>query len=420
MPKNMPKDWGQPGKTASPIGRPKVLDQFSDRLRAVRNHAGNGRLDIPELAKESDLIEKIEEDIQAVGVVGEKDNAVLTYVVFTSRLLDDPGAIVTRGKTGTGKTTLLSRVARLFPDEVKIELLTMTDASMFNSSDEDHFSHKILICGERKHAQDDTTRDANRMIRQLLSEKRIRRAKSERIGNKWVTVEQERKGPVAYAESTTAGSIFEEDLNRMLQIYLDDSEEQNRAVMLATAGKYDHERPLVNVESVIGRHHAFQNWLEPCRVAIPYCRKLAEKMPAGKPESRRVIQQVLSVIESLVVLHQHHRDKDKGALIATLEDYEIARRLLLKSVHMSLGAGKDYKNAERVKAKVRKPEFTTPEVKEALGYKSDQGVNTLLVGLVNAGLLRRVREKRGNMAAAYQWAKDYNSLVLPTVQDLEG
>src|SRR5205823_4970151 len=103
-------------------------------------------------------------------------------------------------------------------------------ASIFNGP-EDFFTHKVLITGERKHATDDVTRDANATIRQMLSEHKVTRTVSVPGGpggGRWVTEHQVRHGPIAYAESTTAGSIFEEDLNRMLELYVDESNPQNR------------------------------------------------------------------------------------------------------------------------------------------------------------------------------------------------
>src|SRR5262249_48936648 len=77
----------------------------ADRLRNFVT--GGGTPDRTGLACEPDLISAVRRDIRAVGVVGEADNALLVYIAYTSRLLEDPLAIVTRGKTASGKSTLL-------------------------------------------------------------------------------------------------------------------------------------------------------------------------------------------------------------------------------------------------------------------------------------------------------------------------
>jgi hypothetical protein len=353
-------------------------------------------------------------------VVGEADNALLVYLVASSRILPDPLAAVLRGGSSTGKSTILERVLRLFPDDVKVEAMRLTDASLFNMG-RDYLKHKILVCGERRHATDDAAKDATALVRQMLSEKKIDRLVSVPDGSGgWTAERQVSEGPVAYLESTTARSIFAEDLNRMLQLHADDSKEQNRAVMVAIGGRYDPgAREEADVEAVVARHHEFQDSLRPCRVTIPCARRLAELMPAGKPECRRVIRQVLTVVEALALLHQHRREEQDGALLATPDDYALARRLLLPSVHAAVGAGKDYKNAERLRKKITGPEFTAKEVKKALGYKSEMGPSHLLNALVKAGLLVRLTEKQGRIGATYGWANGaQSSLVLPTAEEL--
>src|SRR5262245_21455231 len=66
----------------------------------------NGRSP-PALMRGSQLLDTIQADIRAVGVIGEEDNAMLIYTGFTSRLLDEPLSIITRGDTSTGKSILL-------------------------------------------------------------------------------------------------------------------------------------------------------------------------------------------------------------------------------------------------------------------------------------------------------------------------
>jgi hypothetical protein len=368
------------------------------------------------LARDPNLLARIQEDIAAVGLVGEMDNGLLTYLIYTSRLLANPGAIVTRGKTSGGKSTVLDKVALLFPDDCKIDGMKLTEASLFRAGP-DYLKHKILKTGERKHATDDKTRDDNAMVRQLLSEKKVTRQICIRDGAEWITENQVREGPVAYAESTTAGSIFAEDLNRMLQVYIDESEKQTRAIMHAIASKYDNsDKP--NVAKIIDIHHRFQSLLRPHKVYIPFWNELEDRIPSKKLEVRRVIQQILTIIEATVVLHQFQRDKKDGFLVATLDDYAVARRLLLRPVHEAVGIRKDDKEAQLLRAKIKTDTFTTPEVKKALAFKNDMGPSRLMKRLVETGMLVRLSARKGAVAARYQWARKPESLVLPTVEEV--
>jgi hypothetical protein len=284
---------------------------------------------------------------------------------------------------------------------------------------EDLLTHKVLICGERKHAQDDATRDANMMIRQLLSEKRIMRMLCVPDGNSWKTERQERKGPVAYAESTTAGSIFAEDLNRMVQVYLDDTEDQTRSVMLAAARKYAPDRPEVDVEAVVRKHHEFQSSLQPCRVIIPYAEDLAMRMSAERCESRRVMQQVLTVIEGITLLHQHRRNKDgQDRLVAEVTDYALARRLLLGPLHAAIGGGEGYAKYARLRARLPQREFDSNEALKA-AFKSKTTCYRTLKRMEDLGLLKCVSEGSSHAPARWAWTdKHPDELVLPKSESL--
>jgi hypothetical protein len=354
------------------------------------------------------------------------------YMGYSSRLLRDPLAVIIRGRSSSGKTTLAGKVAILFPFETKIETMTFTDASLFNT-EQDYFTNKIFITGERRHAKDDNAKDRGSLLRQLLSEKRINRLVSVRIPatHQWETVRVERQGPIAYSETTTSHSIFEEDLNRMLQLYPDDSEQQNRRVMDAVAGKYNpyHTGAVVDVEAIKERHHNFQHELQGMagiRVGIPYADYLAAQLPAGKTECRRAIQQVFTLIECLVLLQQDRRQEQNGFHLATVEDYKVARRLLLGPLQSSLGLGKDYKKANRLKTAIRKQVFSSLEVQNALGL-SKMSANNLLNGLRRAGLLERLTEGVKASPATWRWTEQGNdkletmleTLVLPTVAEVK-
>jgi hypothetical protein len=362
--------------------------------------------------------------------VAEEDAGLLVYLIFLSRLLPEPGSVITRGPSGSGKTTLLRVPARLVPSGCKIEAMATTPAAWFNT-ERDYFMNKVFLAGERKHAQDDKTRDANAMLRQLISEGRINRGVSvfNKEEHKWETVFVEREGPVAYAESTTCGTVFEEDLNRMVQIYVDDSEDQNRRVMRAMAAGCSRAPGGTagpDVGAIIKRHHEFQTRLQAegaPPIEVPFAPALAEAMPAGRVECRRAFAQVLTVIKAVVLLNRHRRLAPDGGLLATLDDYALARRLLLGPLHAALGAGKGYKDYEafeRLRAGVRKDVFTAADVRRALGFDNDMGPSRLLRGLVDAGLVVLLTVPKGRTPATYRWAgkdgPDPESMVLPPVE----
>jgi hypothetical protein len=385
---------------------------------------------VKDLRDEPDMIAAINRDIAAMGLIGEESNAVLVHLGYTSRVCDDPVAIIARGSSGSGKDTLLRRVARLFPPESKIEALDATKASWFNT-EPDYFKHKIFLAGERSHAKDDAAKDDTKYLRQMLSEKRISRRVSvdpDPNTRRWDSETVVRHGPIAYAETTTLDtkSIFEEDLNRMIQVHLDDSPEQTRKIMLSKADKYAPDGPAlsVNEAEIIARHHAFQRTIQGCKVGIPYGKLIAERMPDTKPAVRRSMEQVLTVIECLVVLQQHRRKLNKqGLRIATIEDYVVAYSLLEGPLQAALGAGPDYDKAKKLRAALKTATtFTAKDVKAVFKFKHTEQANNLCRSFADAGLVDQLNEPKRGSPAEYEWAEDSSTLlaasILPSVEEV--
>lgn len=70
-----------------------------------------------ELLRDPKLLERIVDDVAALGVVGEADNALIAYLAATSRLLDTPLAVVIQSGSAAGKSTLTDAVLSLMPAE---------------------------------------------------------------------------------------------------------------------------------------------------------------------------------------------------------------------------------------------------------------------------------------------------------------
>jgi hypothetical protein len=115
----------------------------------------------------------------------------------------------------------------------------------------------------------------------------------------------------------------------MLTASVPDSPDQTRQVLLAHAASVNGETAVPDFEPFV----ALQRWLDLAgehRVTIRYASALAMLVPPGYVRMRRDFRQALTVIQSIAVLHQCQRQRDaEGRIIAELEDYRIARELLL-------------------------------------------------------------------------------------------
>jgi hypothetical protein len=78
-------------------------------------------------------------------------------------------------------------------------------------------------------------------------------------------------------------------------------------------------------EAIVKRHWNVQRLLEPLPVVIPFATQLS--FPSSWMRTRRDHARFLNLIEVSAFLHQYQRVKKSGAIVATVEDYEVAYRL---------------------------------------------------------------------------------------------
>ena len=89
---------------------------------------------------------------------------------------------------------------------------------------------------------------------------------------------------------------------------------------------------------IIERHQALQRILRPYTVVVPYAERLAGMLADDRVETRRAFPHLISTVQASALLHQRQRQIDEdGRLIATADDYQLARHLLAKPLGRLLG-----------------------------------------------------------------------------------
>jgi hypothetical protein len=376
-------------------------------------------IDAMVMARDSNLIDRLREDMAAVGLVGEEDNGLLTLVCYTSRILKRPVSLLIRGGTSTGKDIVQRVPARLIPPEDVIAGSSITPQAFYYGH-KGWLRHKVILGGERKHQKDEAQKDATAALRMLLSNGCIDKIVTLNISGVLVTKRIHQDGPVSYSETTTAGtdSIFREDINRMVQLYTDESEKQNADVCNAIGAEYDPDAEDTDEQALVLKHQMFQRSLAPMRVSVPYWRKLVAGLPKTDAVVRRVVSQVLGVIEAVALLHQHQRQpNDRGRLVATLEDYRVARQLLLEPMHHAIGLKGDYRTLKDVAGKLPPGVFTTKQAQEAWGIKFPMQVSRILLQLVTLKVIEPIKAGTSHRPGQWRWTgKHFDELVLPRVE----
>ena len=351
------------------------------------------------------LIRRIVEDIETLGVAGERELTATIYLIGTSRLLPRPLAGIVQGPTASGKSYQVERVAALFPPEAVIHATQMTPQALFHMPP-GAMVHKFVVAGERSRAENPEAAEATRALREMLSSGRLSKLMPVKVGGEVETRRIEQEGPIAFVESTTLMRIFEEDANRCLLLHTDERAEQTRRIYRAVAEGYSGARRQDEIDKVALRHHAAQRLLERgLGVVIPYAPDLAEIIAADRVEGRRAFGHLLGAIAASAFLHQFQRTRDEhGALVATEVDYQIAKRLLDQPLAQLLGrrvSAAAERFRERLVQRFGGDEFST---RDACAGESvtDRHVRDWLKALCDAGHLDQTEPSRGSLPARWK------------------
>jgi len=378
--------------------------------------------DAESLLEDPELIRRICDDVASLGVAGERELALTVYLVGTSRLLPKPLAGIVRGSSSSGKSFLIERVASLFPSESVIFATQMTPQALFHMP-KDSLRHKWVVAGERSRGEDDDRAEATRALREMLSGGRLSKMMPMKVeGGRIETVLIEQEGPIAFIESTTLTDIFEEDANRCLLLQTDEREEQTRRIVQELAKR--HAIPKANSsERTRLVHYAVQRSLPTVEVRVPYADRIAGHFDCKRVEVRRAFPQLLSVIQGSALLHHRQRSKDaNGAVLANATDYQIARRLIAKSLAVSLGGGVS-ESALRFFEKLKEclnGEFTSrdAELKRTFGRSSVYG---WLSELHKTGAVEVVEIGRGRSPTRWKLTgtePTQGEMISPRVEDI--
>lgn len=274
-----------------------------------------------------DLLQKTNEQIGASGMIGEENNRLIMYIIFTSRKREQPLHVLSLGASGIGKTHLQEKVGELIPEEDKIEITKLSENAFYYFGQRE-LKNKLILIEDLDGAE-----GALYPLREIQSKKRISKTiatKDSNGINRTTTLVVE--GPVSVAGCTTKESIYEDNANRSFLIYLDESEAQDERIMDyqrgISAGKIDTTQEQLAAELLRNT----QRILEPVKVINPFAEQL--KIPKEVFKARRSNAHYLAFIEAVTFYHQYQREQkvnpSTGEIFieTTLKDIENANRLL--------------------------------------------------------------------------------------------
>lgn len=280
-----------------------------------------------ELLRNPRLLERLLEDFEKCGIVGERTNKLTGYLAAVSRLLDKPLAVIIQSTSAAGKSSLMEAVLAFVPEEEKIKYSAMTGQSLYYLGERD-LKNKILAIVEEEGAE-----KASYALKLLQSEGELTIASTSKDDQgRLKTEEYHVEGPVMIFLTTTAVDVDEELLNRCLVLTVDESRAQTEAIhrLQREAETLDGLKRKLERERVLTLHRNAQRLLRPLAVVNPFAPRLT--FLADRTRTRRDHVKYLTLIRTVTLLHQHQRDvrtlPDGTPYIeVTLEDIAAANRL---------------------------------------------------------------------------------------------
>lgn len=351
--------------------------------------------------KKKNLLEKTNELIGKSGVIGEVDNRLLMYLIFTSRKTNNPLHCISLGSSGVGKTHLQSKVAELIPEEDKIEI-TVLSANAFYYFNRTELQHKLILIEDLDGAE-----SVLYPLRELQSKKRITKTVVHKDAKGTTkTIHLTVEGPVSVAGCTTQESIYEDNSNRSFLLYIDESAEQDKRIMnyqrAVSAGQLNEDEQHASRELLKN----VQRVLKPIKVINPYAMNL--ELPKSVFKPRRTNSHYLQFIEAITFYKQYRREQkaneDTGEMYieTTLEDIQEANELitevLLRKSDLLNGACRQF--FERLKTHLKQKgesTFTNAEIRRVLRLNPSNQKRYM----VQLQLAELVRKSKGNKRKGY-------------------
>jgi hypothetical protein len=292
---------------------------------------------VSELAQAPNLMDRVVEQVQALGVVNERELIALTYIAATSRVLEHPVNLLAKGASSSGKSFTTTRTLELISPDF-VNFLTSSSALSLVYDDQP-LAHTVLVIFEANQLQADENGMFAMLVRTLISEGRIVHQTTVEdpgspTGRRVVRIVRE--GPIALVV-TTAGELHSENETRMLSWHVGESHDQTAAVM---AGLAAHAAAVVVVPADLAAWHDLQRWiaLGPNDAVIPFAQQIAAKIKPLMVRFRRDVGSLFNFIKASALLHQAQRQMDaQGRVVATVADYELAYPIFSKVMAQSSG-----------------------------------------------------------------------------------
>lgn len=352
--------------------------------------------------KKPNLLERTSQLIAMSGIVGEANNSLIAYLVYSTRKQQVPLHVMFLGASGSGKTYLQEKISELVPQEDKIEITQITENALYYFKQHE-LQHKLILIEDL-----DGAASVFYPLRELQTKRRISKTvtlKDSKGNLKTITLTVE--GPVSVSGCTTKEKIYEDNANRCILLYTDQAKDQDKKIneyqTKLAAGEVNRERE-TRVKELFRN---MQRVLQPIHIINPYAKYIQLPEQVFKP--RRTMTLLLGFIEAVTFYHQYQREVKRDPAgqpyIETTEgDIESAFTLLKdvlfsKSDELTKAARNFLEQLKVILKQESKESFTAKEIRKQLRI-NPSNLKRYLIELERYGYIKG----KGNRYRSYEYS----------------
>jgi DNA primase catalytic core len=371
--------------------------------------------------KKKNLLQRTNQLIGLTGIVGEENNRLIAYMIYTMRKQQVPLHVMFLGSSGSGKTYLQEKISELIPEEDKIEITQITENALYYFKQHE-LKNKLILIEDL-----DGALAVFYPLRELQTKRKISKTvtlKDSKGNLKTITLTVE--GPVCVSGCTTKEKIYDDNANRCILLYTDQSKDQDKHIneyqTKLAAGEVNKEREQQYKELFKN----MQRLLKPVNVINPYAKFIQLPEQVFKP--RRTMTLLLGFIEAITFYHQYQREIKKDSnnqfyIETTIEDIEAAFNLLKdvlfsKSDELAKATRNFFEQLKQLMKEQSKESFTAKEIRQQLKI-NPSNLKRYLIELDRYGFIKAA----GNRYRKYEYTiisyEEYEALKSSIEQHLQ-
>ena len=242
--------------------------------------------------------------IRKTGLVGERRNALVVYVVGTSRLLEKPLCLFVKGPSGVGKNFLTDNVLGFLPCS-EVQQLTSSSTRSWNYRGK-QLANKVVYIKERNEEAGSV-----HPTRLLISERGLVHVVTVKKRGRFVTERRVTRGPISSISTTTKDRVEVDDETRHLSVWLDETPDQTTRIMEAAV---DNQKGLEVGDRKVW--HKVQQLIQK-RAALPielpdWFKNLIPYVRSDNLWARRYFPAFLQACRTVALIRSFWRKQRKG------------------------------------------------------------------------------------------------------------